>query len=155
MVYNLKIEMKKIILSLVLVFGLLFIGNSQVKAAAGDSVFGNIEAPVGVKELNAQAGAAGSNIGLLIFVSNMIKFASIIAGIWVMFNFITAGFTYITAAGDSSAYAKIGTNLSLSVSGLVLIVAAYTIAGIISLIIFGDPTFIINPQIPTAIPTSI
>ena len=121
-------------------------------AVKADNVFGQIEAPAGVAELNKQAGKANSNIGLLIFVSNVIKVASVVAGVWVLFNFITAGFTYITATGDSGAYAKVGEKLALSVTGLLLIVAAYTIAGIIGLLIFGDATYIINPQIPTAIP---
>lgn len=142
--------MKKIIYSLV--FSLLLMFSSGRVMAADDSVFGQIEAPVGVAELNAQAGAASNNIGLLIFVSNIIKFASVVAGVWVLFNFITAGFTYITANGDSSAYSKIGEKLALSATGLLLIVASYTIAGIIGLLVFGDATYIINPQIPTAIP---
>ena len=133
----------------------LILSTQQVNALtnnSGASVFGQIEAPVGVAEFNKQAGEANSNIGLLIFVSNLIKLASVVAGVWVLFNFISAGFTYITSAGDSSAYAKIGKKLALSATGLVLIVAAYTIAGIIGTIIFGDATYIINPQIPTAIP---
>ncbi len=142
--------MKKIIYSLV--FSLLLMFSSGQVMAAEDSVFGQIEAPAGVAELNAQAGAASSNIGLLIFVSNIIKLISVVAGVWVLFNFITAGFTYITGSGDSSAYAKIGEKLALSATGLLLIVASYTIAGIIGLLVFGDATYIINPQIPTAIP---
>lgn len=142
--------MKKIILTLIFSLAMLF--PVQVMAE-GDSVFGPIEAPAGVAELNTQAGEAWSNIGLLIFVSNMIKLASVVAGVWVLFNFIIAGFTYITSTGDSSAYAKIGEKLALSVTGLLLIVAAYTIAGILGLIIFDDATYIINPQIPTALPT--
>jgi hypothetical protein len=141
--------MKKIILSLVLTISLLLLHN-QV-AAAQESVFGPIDAPAGVAELNDQAGAAGSNIGLLIFISNIIKIASVVAGIWVMFNFITAGFTYVTSGDDSGAVSKIGSKLSLSVMGLLLIVASYTIAGVISLIVFGDATYILNPEIPTVI----
>lgn len=141
--------MKKTIFSLVLTIVLLLLGGQMV---AAQSVFGPIDAPAGVAELNADERAGESGIGLLIFVSNMIKLASVVAGVWVMFNFVTAGFTYITAGDDSGAISKIGTKLSLSVSGLLLIVAAYTIAGIIGLIVFGDPTYIINPDIPTAIP---
>lgn len=148
--------MKKIILSLLFTFAVLFLNSQAVMAqtatptlADTEGVFGQIDAPAGVAELNAKAGTTGNNIGLLIFISNMIKFISIIAGVWVLFNFIFAGFTYVTAAGDSGAYSKIGEKLSLSVTGLLLIVAAYTIAGIISLLIFGDATYIINPQIPT------
>ena len=144
--------MKKIILGVILAI-VISLFHSQIISAqtSGSSVFGEIEAPAGVKELNAEAGTAGSNIGLMIFISNMIKFASIIAGVWVMFNFITAGFTYITSGDDSGAVSKISTKLSFSVSGLLLIVAAYTIIGIISLLVFGSATYIINPQIPTAI----
>lgn len=145
--------MKKIFLALILSLAMLFTSNQVMAEEA--SVFGPIEAPVGVAALNKQAGKANSNIGLLIFISNMIKVVSIVAGIWVLFNFIMAGFTYITAAGDSGAYAKIGEKLALSATGLLLIVASYTIAGIISLIIFGDATYIINPQIPTVITTGI
>lgn len=137
------------IFSLILTFALFFLGSQVVSA---QSVFGPIEAPAGVAELNADERAGESGIGLLIFVSNMIKLASVIAGVWVMFNFVSAGFTYITAGDDSGAISKIGAKLSFSVSGLLLIVAAYTIAGIIGLIVFGDPTYIINPDIPTAIP---
>lgn len=147
--------MKKIIFSLFFIFTTLFFFGQFIDnkvSAAEQSVFGQIEAPDGVADLNAQD-QSGNKIGLLIFISNMIKIASIVAGVWVMFNFIFAGFTYITANGDSGAYSKIGEKLSLSVTGLVLIVAAYTIAGIIGLIIFNDPTYIINPQIPTAIST--
>jgi hypothetical protein len=146
--------MKKIIFSLFFTFAILLLNSHLVMAADTTSVFGDIEAPVGVSDFNDQAKKASgekNEIGMLIFISNMIKFSSVIAGIWVMFNFIFAGFTYVTSNGDSGAYSKIGEKLSLSVTGLVLIVAAYTIAGIISLIIFGDATYIINPQIPTAI----
>lgn len=137
------------IFSLSLTIALMF---GAVQTVLAQSVFGPIDAPAGVAELNADERAGESGIGLLIFISNMIKLASIVAGVWVMFNFITAGFTYITAGDDSGAISKIGAKLSLSVSGLLLIVAAYTIAGIIGLIVFGDPTYIINPDIPTAIP---
>lgn len=142
--------MKKILLSLVLSFTILC--PNQVMAQE-ESVFGQIEAPAGVAELNADPRAGESGIGLLIFISNIIKIVSVVAGVWVLFNFITAGFTYITANGDKGAYSQIGEKLALSVTGLLLIVAAYTIAGIIGLLVFGDATYIINPQIPTAIPT--
>jgi hypothetical protein len=141
--------MSKIGLIVFSLFISFFISN-QLVMAQGESVFGPIEEPVGVAEYNDDA---EGGIGLLKFISNMIKIASIVAGVWVMFNFITAGFTYVTAAGDSGAYSKIGEKLSYRVSGLLLIVASYTLAGIVSLIVFGDATYILNPEIPTAIET--
>lgn len=146
-----KNTLKKII-STVFVLSLFFVAFSFLKidqVKADDTIFGTIEAPAGVDKFNADAGEDANNMGLLLFVSNVIKLISIVGGIFVLFNFVFAGFTYITANGDSSAYSKIGEKLSLSVTGLILIVASYTIAGIIGLIIFGDATYIINPQIPT------
>lgn len=145
--------MKKIILSLLFLFVLLtFFLNNQVFAQTPivqpTSVFGNIEAPPGVAELNQQS---DSGIGLILFFSNLIKLISVVAGLWTMFNFILAGFTYITSADNSGAIEKIGTKLTLSVVGLAIIVASYTIAAIIGLILFGDASFIINPQIPSPI----
>lgn len=144
--------MKKIIRSSLLLLSYLFSPLTQaVQAQTGvsgnENVFGTIDAPQGVAQFNAQS---DSGIGLLLFISNLIKIASVVAGIWVLFNFISAGFTYISAS-DKGAYEKIGSKLSLSVTGLVLIVAAYTIAAILGLIIFGDPTYIINPDIPSII----
>lgn len=140
--------MKYLVACLVVFFSLLRPIAAQAPQAntASDSVFGVIEAPQGVAQLNTD----GGGIGVMLFISNMIKLATVIAGVWVLFNFIFAGFTYITS-NDSSAYAKIGEKLSMSVTGLVLIVASYTLIGIVSMIIFGDPTYIINPDIPTAI----
>ncbi len=140
--------MKNIIISIL--FGFALIAPVTVDAQSTDGVFGKIDPPEGVRQLNE--GAGEGNIGILLFVSNMIKLATVIAGVWVLFNFIFAGFTYITSS-DSSAYAKIGEKLSMSVTGLILIVASYTLIGIVSLIIFGNPMFIINPTIPSALGT--
>lgn len=122
-----------------------------VCSGPADALFGKIDPPPGVAELNAQAGESG--IGIIVFFSNLIKLIAIIAGLWTMLNFILAGFTYVTSSGDSGAIEKIGTKLTLSVVGLGIIVASYTIAAVLGLIIFGDANFIINPQIPSAIPT--
>jgi hypothetical protein len=108
--------------------------------------FGVIQAPPGVAEFNAQA---ESGVGLILFFSNLIKLIAVIAGLWTMLNFILAGFTYVTSADNPSAIEKIGSKLTLSVVGLGIIIASYTIAAVIGLLLFGDATFIINPQIPT------
>jgi len=112
------------------------------------NIFGTIEAPQGVSQLNDDS---ESGIGLILFISNLIKIVSVVAGVWTMFNFIFAGFTYVTQSGKSGEIEKIGQNLTNSVIGLGIIVGSYTIAAIIGLIIFGDASFIINPSIPTAI----
>jgi hypothetical protein len=126
-------------------------GGAPVTGTAADqNPFGTIDAPPGVENFNNQAKTQSGgtvNIGIIIFVSNMIKLATILAGILVFFNFILAGFTYITSPGDSSAQNKMRDQITYSVLGLVLIVAAYTIIAVLSLIIFGRADYILNPEI--------
>ncbi len=114
-------------------------------AGGSADIFGTIEAPVGVAEYNAQAGTGG--LGLMIFFSNIIRLISIVAGLWVFVNFLLAGFTYVTAAGDSGATKKVYDKIIMSVIGLVIIASSYTIAGIASLLLFGRADFILNPSL--------
>lgn len=119
---------------------------NKVFAAPGDSIFGTLQPPAGVERYNE---AAGGNIGLIVFLSNIIRLATVAAGIWTMINFVTAGWLYLTSEGDPSAGEKVSQKLINSIMGLMIVALAYTIAGIIGLLIFGDATFIINPEIRT------
>jgi hypothetical protein len=109
-------------------------------------VIGTIDEPPGVDLFNAKTGVA-DGIGIVIFVSNAIRLFTVIAGVWVMINFLIAGYDYITSKGDASAHTKVRDRITMSVIGLVLIVGSYTIVGVISFLFFGDPGFILNPEI--------
>lgn len=122
----------------IVVFSLFFVKNIYAQGA----IFGTIEAPAGVAEYNDEA---GNDIGVIIFASNILKASTVIAGIWVMINFIIAGWIYITSNGSADAHSKVSGLLTMSIIGLVLIVGSYTIAALIGLIIFGDAGYILNP----------
>lgn len=114
------------------------------KVAAGTTdVFGKIEPPAGVDKYNGPT----NNIGIILFFSNIIRFATVIAGIWVFINFIMAGWIYITSSGDSGAHKKVSEKLTMSVMGIMIIVGAYTIAALLGLIIFGDAKYILSPTL--------
>ena len=114
--------------------------------------FGSITAPAGVSDFNAATGDAANGIGLFIFISAMIKISTVVAGLWVLYNFIQAGYMYIGAAGDSGTANKVKDKITMSVMGLVIIVAAYTVIAVLSFVLFGKPDYILNPTIsgPTA-----
>lgn len=114
--------------------------------AEEDLGIGNIEAPPGVDKMQA---ASGADIGLLYFISNLITIFTVIMGIWTLFNIVLAGYIYISSSGDSKAHESVRTQVTNSIIGLILIVMTYTIGGLIGLIFFGDPMFILNPKIPT------
>lgn len=110
-----------------------------------EDVFGTIDVPEGVAKYNTAAGEGG--IGLIVFISTLIRIATILAGVWVMFNFILAGWTYITSNGEAKTHADVAQKLTFSVVGLVLIVGAYTLAALIGLILFGNASYILNPTL--------
>lgn len=105
-------------------------------------VFGTIDKPPGVDRF----GSDGEN-GILIFISNLLQLATVIAGLWVLLNFILAGFEYISSQGDSGAHAKVREKITNSVIGLVIIAVSYTLVAVIGLILFGDAAYFLNPTL--------
>ena len=126
----------KIIFSIIMLV-LFFIFNpitiNPVFSPIADAI-GTIEKPPGVEEY--------SNIGM--FISVILRIINIIAGIWSLFNFTLAGFTYITSGGDSSAHQKVSDTMTNTAIGLVIIASSYTLTAVLSTIIFGDPGYILS-----------
>jgi len=109
-----------------------------------ESVFGKVEAPPGVAAYDA---AAANGIGLILFISNLIRIITIAGGIFVMGNIIYAGWIYISSSGKAEAHTKVADTVVYSVIGLAIIVGSYAAAALAGLIFFGDATFILSPTI--------
>lgn len=103
---------------------------------------GSIENPDWVERYDNES---GGEFGLILFMSRMIRLATIIAGIWVLFNITLAAYIFLTKAGSSDAYSKASSAIYMSVVGLVIIIASYTLTGLVGLIVYGDATYILNP----------
>ncbi len=121
----------------------MLLGHLLAQANDITNTFGTVSPPPGVDVYNTTAGG----IGLILFVSRVIRTLTIVAGVWVLFNIISAGFDYISSSGDSSVPNKVKDKIQMSVLGLVIIIAAYTIIAIISFVLFGNPGFILSPQL--------
>jgi hypothetical protein len=89
----------------------------------------------------------GTNGGLIVFVSNFIKFAVVVAGLFAFFNLIGAGYMYISAGSDSKKTAEAWAKIYMSLIGLVVIIASFAIAGILGYLLFGNADAILNPKI--------
>lgn len=112
------------------------------------NTIGTIEKPPGVAQFDAKAQTeTGSSIGLIYFVSNIIKLVTIVMGLWALINFIMAGYKLITGQGDPGALGKAQSQITLSVLGLVIMIATYTIIGIIGLLFFGNAGYFLSPTI--------
>lgn len=116
-----------------------------VLLAQGD-IFGQVNTPPGVDKF-----AAGP-AGLIQLISNIIKLITIIAGLFGLFNIISAGYTYLSSGGNAKATETAMNQLSYSLIGLMIIVGSFTLTALVSLLLFGDPLYILNPRIPTVMP---
>ena len=103
-------------------------------------IVGNISPPPAISKYTG--GAKGQ--GLFTFFSNALKLVAVVAGLTMLFQFIMAGYEFITANGDAkkveAAFAKIWQSLL----GMVIIASAFALAGLVKRFTGLD---IINPTI--------
>lgn len=69
-------------------------------------------------------------------------FMTIIAGIWFMFQIITAGYGWLSAGGDKNKTEEAWHKITNSTIGLVIVVSAWILVGLIGSIVGLD---ILNP----------
>ena len=115
----------------------------------GSFIIGRVKPPQGVQDYNMQTmlQPGSGDIGILLFVSNVIKLITAVGGILILINFIMAGLTIISQAGNTQALTAVKDKLTFGLIGLVIMVAAYTAMALVGQIIFGNPLFIINPDL--------
>jgi hypothetical protein len=103
---------------------------------------GTIAPPPGMSSFGGDAYG-----GLLKFLNVGLSLVLVVAGLFTLFNIIIAGFTYMTAGGDSKKVSEAQNKMLFTAIGLGIIVAAPVIAGIIGLIVFGNWRAILSPDI--------
>lgn len=140
--------MTKYITSLILVLILSIFPVGHVAAVDNlDSTIGKIGTPPGVAEQIAKSGVGAEDTAILFFLSSLIKVANVLAGIWVAFNVVFAAFDYLSGQGSADAHKKVRERITMSVLGLLLLVVAYVATAIISLLLFGDASYVLQPKL--------
>jgi hypothetical protein len=71
------------------------------------------------------------------------------AGIYALINLILAGYSFMAAGDDPKKVAGAWAMIWQTMLGLAVAAGAFVLAAIFGQLIFGDPTFILNPQLPT------
>ncbi|MBP9670680.1 hypothetical protein KBD75_04750, partial [Candidatus Woesebacteria bacterium] len=69
------------------------------------------------------------------------------AGLFAFFNLMIAGFSYISSAGDEKKIMAATQSINMSLMGLVVMVGAAAVTGIVSYLLFGSATAILSPTI--------
>lgn len=107
-------------------------------------IIGTINEPA---ELNSLGGLQGGGLGVLI---NLILNTLIVAaGIYTVFNFVFAGYSFLSAGGDAKKIELAWAKIWQSILGLTVAAGALVLAAIISYLIFGTSQTILDPVIPT------
>lgn len=100
-----------------------------------------------IKQPVKSYGSVESSMGISAFISNIITIIFAAAGLFAFFNLMIAGFSYISAGGDEKKILAATQSINMSLIGLVVMVAAAAITGIVSYLLFGSATAILSPSI--------
>ena len=108
------------------------------------SPFGSVKLP---SEITAKYGGnAAQNIGSLL--NTVLQVLIVGAGAYALFNLVGAGYSFMSAGDDPKNVAGAWAKIWQTLLGLAFAAGAFVLAAIFGELIFGDPTFILNPRIP-------
>ena len=110
-----------------------------------DSI-GKIVPPVKTPGITIKGGY-GELTGFVMLFNSVLRIIFIIAGVWAFFNIVIAGFNFISAGGDPKKVAAAWQKIWQSFLGLVIIVCSFLLAAIIGILLFKDPSAILNPKL--------
>ncbi len=112
-------------------------------AQAQDSL-GKVPLPEGLKNFgDVSSGGIGN------FLNLSLKLIIVGGGIFALFNLVLAGYAFMGAGDDPKKMEGAWAKIWQTALGLVFMAGAFVLAAIFGQLIFNDPTFIINPKIPT------
>ena len=106
--------------------------------------FGTISPPAGLEKYSGEPGTA---LGTLIQYAAWILIVG--AGIYALFNFILAGYAFMSAGDDPKKVAGAWAKIWQTALGLAVAAGAFVLAALFGQLIFGQWDFILNPKIPT------
>lgn len=93
--------------------------------------------------------ATGELTGIVDFLNSILKLVFIVAGIWTFFNFIIAGYGFLSAGGEPKNITKAWDRIWQSFMGLLFIVGSFLLAAIAGVLLFHDATAILKPTLGT------
>ena len=112
------------------------------KVFASDFV-GNINLPAGIPIQVPQVGS---------FISTIVRFIIIVAGLFTLWQFLSGGLGMITGGSDKGKVAEAQNKITMAITGLAIIAASFLIIGIVSQLLFGSFTAILIPQLQSVTP---
>lgn len=112
---------------------------STAYAAAGPiDPIGNITVPAGIPQDVLKTGD---------FLSALVRFMVVIAGVFTLWQFLSGALGFITSNGDKGKLTEAQNKIQSAIVGLIIMAASFIIIALISKILFDDFGAILNPSI--------
>lgn len=105
-----------------------------------DDVVGSLTAPESVVKAPSDAGK---------FMSAIISFIVVIAGVYALWQLLTGGLGYVTSNGDKAKVQESTQKMFMAILGLTVIGASFIIAAVVSKLLFGNSSVIFSPTLKT------
>ena len=107
-----------------------------------DNIFGNVDPPASYGKIAWSGGP-----GLVGLVNNLLGILTSFAGIFVIVNFIIAGYLYLSSNGEPQKIIAAGNKILQSAIGIGIVGIAYVIAAIVGKTLFNNPTILLQPKL--------
>jgi hypothetical protein len=117
-------------------------GNKNILTMDKLAQFGTVDPPPGVNRFSS-----GDISGLPLFLNVILKTLIMGAGIFALFNFIFAGYEYLSAQAEPEKIQRAQARIWQTIIGLLIAAGAFIIAAIIGLLIFGNANAILQIKI--------
>jgi len=117
--------------------------NPTVALAAAGDIVGTLSVPTGLPSSTAQTKP---------FITSLITLVTAAAGIYVLWQLVSGGLDFITAAGDKGKIQQATQKITMAITGLAIIAGSFIIIAVLSFVLFGKADFILNPTINSITP---
>lgn len=127
----------------------------QIHAPSLLAQFGEFRPPVANRWTNNVGTTTGALSTLELIVSSILGLATVVGGLLFIYTFIQGALSWVTAGGDSGKITKARDQMIQGVIGLIILVAAYAVIGMIGTIVgitILNPAQMINNVLPVQAP---
>lgn len=105
---------------------------------------GTVKSPTQIAKFGADPGTALGNLLQLTLTVLIVA-----GGVYALFNFVLAGYAFLSAGDNPKGMEAAWAKIYQTIIGLVFLVGAFLMAGVIGLIVYGNSGALLNPALPT------
>lgn len=117
--------------------------NTNNLIAGANQVFGTVQAPDALDRF----GTVNTGIGALLSILTGVLMMG--AGIYALFNFVLAGYAFMSADNDPGKVQAAWAKIYQTIIGLAFTGGAFVLASIVGKLLFNDWNALTSPIIPT------